>query len=368
MIATPLGRQLASSAKRFALRAMVYYDGYQQYRLDASACKVERPVLLILAKACYQEKIESFPIKSANELKQLLELQRPTGGLTRYFIGPFVNNQRLVYKIFIDPKHADLIERSKCIMPETMLLTQLAPPGLTCIYMNKQGVNGQAPTLWYLRGPQQRLSVLQGGIIQHEDAARAFLGVSKTSPRQQWGFPEYLTILSKEWWRLPLQWWLVGRTAAVQQARLPWSKLVGAAAVMSLLYAFVSFSYLHVVNASRVTQIQNISSDVTQRLALREGYERNLSKLAALREAGQIEQQQLHAWNIIAFLQINDISANQISANNEYLEFSAEAQSATGVVEQLNNLSGVERIEFISPVRRGRSGELFRLRIDLAAD
>jgi hypothetical protein len=368
MIGKRMDKKVADGARRLALRSVVYFSGQEQVRLDASPCNVAKPLLLILAKSCYQEEIESFPIKSASELKQLLELQRPKDALTRYFIGPYINNQRLVYKIFIDPNYAVQVSGARLLVPETVMLSEFAPLGFTSISLYATQTIISAQHLWYYKGPKQGLSVLQGGLVQTEDAARVMLGVSSAAPTQQWRFSQYLNVISENWWRLPLGWWLAARNVQEHKEPLPWPKLLGAGIVISIFYGLVSSSYLHFANEWRAKQLVNMSNDVTQRLGERESFDGNLSKLSALKKAGEIEDQQLHAWNIIAFLNINDIDIDQISANNEYLEFSGEADSATDLVTQLNSLAGVARIEFISPVRRGRSGETFRLRIQLVAN
>jgi hypothetical protein len=368
MIIKRMGKQTAERARRLALNAGVYFNGQEQFRLDASPCNVAKPWLLILAKRCYQEHIESFPIKSASELKQLLELQRPKDPQTLYFIGPYTNNQRLVYKIFIDPIYAHLTSSARVLVPETVLLSKFAPRGLISITLHASQKSDAIQHLWYYNGPQQHLSVLQGGVVQNEDGARVMLGVSNNTPTQRWGFSHYLNVLSENWWRLPLTYWLAARNRAQDKEPLPWPKILAVGTVFVLLYALVSSSYLHFANEGRMHQLANMSNDITQRLGQRESVDRNLTKLSALKEAGKIEVQQLNAWNVIAFLQLNNIGANQINANNEYLEFSGEADSATDLVTQLNRLPGVGRIEFISPVRRGRSGEMFRLRLELVAN
>lgn len=376
MTKNKLSTQLKKSGQRFAYRTACYFNGQEKYNLTAepvaekinSAGQKAKPWLLILARACYQEQVKSYPIKSIRELKQLLELQRPSSALNRYFIGPYEHNQRLVHEVVIDAAHLSTVEQARFLLPETLLLAKFAPLGLTRIELGPQPTS---PKLWFHRGPLQTAAVMQGGLLSNERAARVALGVHNAEPINTWSFAEYLTLLSEYWWQLPVQWWPTARNSGRSQngkVALPWATMLSAAVVMLIVYGSMSSAYLHLTNQWRSNKMQQMSSHVMEQLISREQLETDAEKLHLLAAASALNPEQLLGWNLVAFLKSNSITINQVSGNLNTIELAGEADSVTDLVARLNKLPGISQIEFVAPVRRSRNGEVFRLRIELVAN
>lgn len=380
MTTNTLSTQFAKMGQKLASRVVCYFNGQHLYKLTAEPDGIHpkqvKPWLLVLARSCYQEQVNSYPIKSVRELKQLLELQRPSGLLIRYFIGPYENNQRWVHEIAIDAAYAATVEQARFVVPETLLLAKFAPIGFTTIALKPPQSNAlptvgqQAPLyLWFHRGPQQSAAVLQGGLLTNDVAARVAMGVHSAEASDTWSFGDYLRRLSEHWWRLPASWWLASRNGAQgEKSSLPWAAMLSVSVAMVLVYACLSSGYLHFANQWRSKEILNLSSEVMQHLVAREQLEGDLDKLKMLAAVSAFNTEQLFAWNIVAFLKQKEITLNQVSGDLNTIEVGGEVESATELVAQLNELPGVIQVEFIAPVRRGHRGEMFRLRIQLVAN
>jgi|GEM_PF-6269219 len=353
----------ASLAGRFA----VYTDGVNEWPLGPEQNTGNRKTRIrVLSRYSYTEQTESFPLKSASELKKLLNNKYP-GYL--HFIGDWQQNSRQVLLIKLKPQAAHLAETSGLLIPETLLLAEVLEQGLAELNTPAGVVfaasSGAGQGLGKSAG-QSIQTAVKGGVINSAEAAKLSLGVATNADHTTYSTEELFRLYSQS----VVSVVLAHRSELFKRSekatsKLPWASMGIAAAALLVIYAGLSTLYLSASDSSRQATLDGYGEQVTERLNRRSQMEQEVNRLSALNASGQSRQQLINTWEVIAMLRDTGVTMQNVTGNFRELEFRAVAPSATTVVERAAQHELVQNIEFTSPVRSSRQGETFSVRIEL---
>lgn len=354
-----------SFSQMVTARHAAYFDGVDLHALSGDSPgrqKKKLPSIVIVSRKCYRERDESFPIKSSQELRKLLDQRQQPGELVMHFIGAWRDGKRQVQSVVFNDKVAILGDHARVIIPESFMLNYLAPQGLSQI-------ETPAARLFFARSEQQSQAALSGGVIRNKESACIAFGYSPDKPVNHWDWATYQSNLRYALACIPGRYFSeFMQKQRSQDSQAPWREMTIGALILLVVYAGVSTGYLHWMEASRSERLAAYGSAVNERLSERSVREQEMERMSALGQRNADKNTLLSSYDVIAGLYLNDITLTQISGDFKFIDLRGEARSATALVTELSSMPQVRSVEFTAPVRRGRSGEVFSLRIELEQD
>jgi Tfp pilus assembly protein PilN len=154
--------------------------------------------------------------------------------------------------------------------------------------------------------------------------------------------------------------------AALRPSRLTRSELItigsAAAAIVLVIAALLMPGYRDRARlASLNTEIARLTPDVRAVEAIQKELERKRALLATIETAQANAIKPLPVLRELTELLPNDAWLTLVSLDNKGIELTGQAAAASALIPLLENSPRFERVEFASPVTRGRDREQFRI-------
>lgn len=369
-----LQSKLASGLRDLVRNKVAWCDGEALYSVaadsEAESQSAEpfqgKPEVVILARSCYREHTESFPIKAKSELQKILQQRSSAADAVQlWFIGPYENNQRQVTGIQLKssalPLLTQLISQARVVIPETRLLA--SAPSKTLNQQTLLEAKSPGQTVYYY----QKAAALKGGVVNSQANARMALGVSSSATVKSWRWQDYRKHIPGLLKAYPAADWLTGYKKLSGSGRqIPYKEIAIAGIGTLCLYALLSTVYLSWMNSYRAGKIESASAEVSSFLDQRSETEREERLLESLTQAMQDRDSFYNTLDIISFLLNEDGQIINVRGDFVQVDFRASSNDATAFVQRLNVLPQVNELDFTSPVRRTRGMENFAIQVQLA--
>lgn len=339
-----------------------YFEGNEFYSLQSNdtkrVTKEGEAKVTILSRQCYRVIKTSFPIKAKTELLKVIKPKYP-GCL--YWVGPWHGNQRRVEVIKPAEQGVNLLKSSRFVIPEHWLFSakqnervvyQLTTPGGTWFSYKREG---ESETL------------VQGGIVQSAQVAKANLGVSDNEDVIKLAVTEYFDALISALTSISPSIWGASRwqVSNGKKKDIPIKVLGATVAIVVVGYLAFSSLYLSGMKGYRSAQLTEYGDEISQKLEQRQSTQSSIKKIRTLSSKPMEHTRLLNVWDIVGFLYLNDVTINQLSSDFSRMEVRGVVESATDLVEKLSDKPTVSSVSFSSPVRSSRNGEVFNIEIQL---
>jgi hypothetical protein len=347
------------------LLSMVYYLTAEQSVLQLNAggwqqsSDFSRLPVLLLSRACYQEKRQSFAIRSASELRKVLK-QSEQGKLSFHFISGLDQGQRKVLTISPYPEFWSICQKASLVLPASLVLANTAEAGLHYI-------ESPDKPLFLLKHPSgEWQSALATPVMKQADSALLLLGGHPQTPCYSWSQTQLTALLRQGLPKLSPQDWFAGWNGLQStQKKLPWPLLISSTLVLSFCYLLVGSAYLELTSLYRQYKLEQGGGQMSQLLQERQQLQQQQQLISVLK-------QQLHQpantqliWELVSALQLNGVEVVRLQWAGQELQLIAEADDATKALQIILDQPFVLSAQFSSPVRKVQKKEGFNATIAL---
>jgi hypothetical protein len=317
-----------------------------------------KPVVVV-SRRYYREQLKSYPITDRADLQKFLKAELGEGYVWQ--LGSVENNQRRVHIISWEPEVLSLDGTAWLLVPETWLYgAGLAPKN--CHQIDFPG----KPLVIFRERDQLVRAFSPTGLLASEPAIRSALGLSPSVPLLHVNSQHYYQQLSGDLLELPL-WRLVNRSRTPSAVSTDYKSIGLLAIAVLFVYAVLSSTYLQLMTQLRQHQLDSISVQVSDKLALQQQIETEQQKLSALVAAKGDWQQLLNQWDLIAWLDGRNVRLANVTFEPESIKITGEVDSTTTLVQAMSELPYIANIEFTAPMRKGQQGEFFSLQLTFKA-
>lgn len=346
------------------LLSMVYYAAADQSLLQLNE-QGWRPTetssripVLVLSRACYQEKLQSFAIRSASELRKVLK-QSEQGKLSFHFISKLEQGQRRVLTIMPYPEYWPLCQKATLVLPASVVLASGIEPGLHQL----QSPDKQLFILKYPGGDWH--SALATPVMKQPQSALLLLGGHPETQCYSWTEQQLPELIRQGLFKLLPEYWLSGWNGFQSSAsRLPWQMLVSSCAAVSIVYLLCSTVYLEATSYYRQHKLQQGGEEMTELLSERQQLQQKQQLTIALQQQLSDVYSTQQVWDLISVLQLNDIDVQRLQWFGEEVQLTAEAENATQALQMILDQPFVSSAQFISPVRKAQRKEMLTAAIE----
>ncbi|QBL09785.1 hypothetical protein E0Z06_09780 [Rheinheimera sp. D18] len=353
-------------SRSILIRSAFYYDGNQctplatingQAGRNWFAGKKARPIVVV-ARNSYKELIKTYPVSDKSDLKKIILSE--FGKNVLYKIGSFDNNQQRVQIISWLPAVLEVATDSIILIPETWLFAASQTAG-SC----HKVTSADTELVIHIDRDGLVRSFFPQGLLQSESAIRSALGISPATELQSWQRDAFLQRQLDSLFALPVNVLVNWQSRSNSKPAFNIRQLLVTAAVAVTLYGVIGSGYLYALNSSRQSQLERLSSDVADKLAIQSAMDEEQRKLAALVEAKGNWNLTLQHWDLLALLINQGVVLANVKSELDVMSVTGETESTTELVSLLSAHSAVSNIEFTAPMRRGRNGEFFSLRLTI---
>ncbi|PTB85130.1 hypothetical protein C9928_04090 [Pseudidiomarina aestuarii] len=357
-----------STFQRYIANLAWWTDGQGSLRrlqaLESKQSTPRRVPILVVSRKAYEERRETFSIRSERELQRVLRL-RDAEQTVQHYIGPLQNGQRQVLTIRWHASVRPAVQAAWVAFPESLLIAAGVETGLVDVQGPSQHyfVLKQSPTSWQSL-PASPL------VATPERALLALGGVSTTA----------VSHISGETWRLMLLQGLqkVGFTAwqqswrggagASNNSQFPWRPALLGIGCIAVLYGVLSTAYLVIATETAQRQLAAIGPDLDAALNAQATINQAQQQLQGLaqHQSNQVAVDQF--WQTIADSQAFNAQVNSAISDFRSVTLAAEGTGATQVLTQWLQRDYVAAADFTAPVRSQPNGlERFTIEIQLAS-
>lgn len=347
------------------LLSMVYYltadqsvlqlteQGWQQRQ------SFSRLPVLVLSRGCYQEKWQSFAIRSASELRKVLK-QSEQGKLSFHFISKLEQGQRKVLTIIPYAEFWPLCQKASFVLPASVLIAATCEPGLHQL----QGPDKSWFLLKYPNGDWQ--SALATPVMKQADSALLLLGGHPETQCFSWSEAQLPLLLQQGLRKLKAEHWFSGWNGLQSAGKsLPWQLLLTSGTALAACYLLASSAYLVLTSEYRQHLLQQGGDEMTQLLSERQQLQQQQQLVAALKQQLTEPSARQQLWELVATLQFNEIEVQRLQWFGQDLQLTAEADDATKALQKILDLPFVASAQFSTPVRKAQKREVFTAVVEL---
>lgn len=310
----------------------------------------------VVSRTEFSESSEAYPIKSRRELRKLLEAKH--GPRAVHWIGRWRENQRVVLTAVLKSSLDKVSEASPvATIPETWLLSHQVSNGMLLEIAGRK-------TWFFFKAPQGYETQLKTSLLKNDDAVKAAMGAPKNTEIKKLTQPKLESVLLKALARNGLE---LGSQSLTKRQKtekpLPIKAMAASVAGAILLYLAFSSAYLNLALAWAQSSQERQSEEVAVKMQQRQVVTSNISKIEAMNSLMSASETLINIWDVIGSVYLTEVQVNNLSSDMRQIELNGVAESATELARELGQLSLVSNVELTSPVRKGRTGEVFSMRI-----
>ncbi|WP_026972364.1 hypothetical protein [Aliagarivorans marinus] len=315
-------------------------------------------LISVIPRSCYRERLLTFPVMDAKQLKLAIAIEIEDKANTLYFIHSANNNEIAVSLFYLSDNISEL---RGLLLPESLIIGYGYIPG-ECIEYD----NGNETVLLAITAKSIISRQAKGRFANRElfSAAHGVLG----NKFCQVSYPQYQQKLYRHWWRLPVAGYIGlwrrnadserGYADALAKSVLPFSLIFSGYLALSTFYESYQLNQAKVELASK-------QEEVGGALAIRNDV-RALE--AEFEELSNIQSRLGSWWELWPALQpIYGTSAQieRVSVNEQSVTLSVRAESSSAVLAELLSNPWVKSASFTSPVRKIRGLEVVNIELAL---
>lgn len=333
-----------------------------EQRLDTAP---DRALIIVVAREAYQERWESFSIRSESELRRVLNL-RDHGQSVFHWIGPWVSGQRQVLTVRWNATATALLPRATIVLPESLLIAKAVEPGFYAVTRDRG---------YYLlkQRTQQWQTVQRSALVGTEERARLALGGAAIESVQNLTNSVWASLLQRGLTQIGVSTYWQSWTSRQQQVRestqFPWSAVGMGAAVVAVLYGLLSSAYLMFALSSAESTLADLGPDLDRALQAQDTVLNAQQQLATVQQHQSDLNDIDRFWRVVADLQALDVKINTMTSDYRELTFAGEGRDAINKLGQLIAKDYIKTADFVSPVRTQRNGlERFTVTITFAEE
>ncbi|MGJ8680087.1 hypothetical protein [Paraglaciecola sp.] len=354
--------KLLDKIKRYVLTkvSIGYFDGeLKKIVLKRSDVTVEsidldkgqfKPLVLIVSRDFYQEKVRSYPLVNKKELNKLLALDKHNNN-TCFSINDIEDNQSWVNKWQFD---AD-IPKANLLLPESVVLSHVFANSGELELVDKFGRS----KLFIVNNLKGVYSARPTSVISNRALFRHSCGVGESNNLKTLEFSDVAKHLVNGLMNLSIPKWLIFNNLSNEQTNIAIlfrPILIGLG--VGLSYLMLTSAYLGYRHWQLTDQIANTSGDLQQALTLQNKNDSLLSNILNYQAVSSEFNYSSDIWGLMLPL-FKKARISRIQLENGRYILRGEAKQATEVLSTIANYKGVSDAKFDLPVSKTRSEERF---------
>ncbi|RUO62602.1 hypothetical protein [Pseudidiomarina insulisalsae] len=323
---------------------------------------------LVIARGLYSESWHSYNIRSQRALHKILKQKYGDAANVQFFIGPWHQNQRKVLLIELNNTALSLKEKALTLLPESLVLSAALAPGL---YEINDGEHQYYLYKQLYKQESQWQTLLRSGLVNNLEKARLALGCSAEQQATQLTQRQLAALTPRGVAKLGFNYWQQGLQQQQGQRgrQLPWQQLGLTVAGIGAVYLLLSSVYLGVMNQRIDSELEQVTPQVSNLLDQQQQLQQAQQALTELR--GEfVNAQRVNAfWEVFAAAaQTENNRITYLQSNDSNLVLGGEIPEALPLLRQLHDLPQVATAEFASPPRNARTGQQYRITMELTGE
>lgn len=346
-------------------RFIGYYNGaFYDYVLENGKLLLQKStnngvgkLLIVTSANTFDYREESFPINDRKALKNLLKLKTQ------------VNERAFIYSISDTGskvgfwKLNDAVNITSAFIPETLLLSLGLPAGKVLeLEESKEACN-----VYIALQNDEVKSSFKGGLINNVERFAISHGIT-VSAEEKISFSDKASMIFSAFRKLRAPH-IVAFKPQIKKLNpmyVSWGIALPIMTVLSL-YILLSSAYLN-IKSNHLEQVsQEQRNQIGGLLEVQQKLDENLDKIKFLKSFIDEQPNIVNVWPVIAPL-YNDIKIDSFQVKGGRIILRAEAESATKVLEELNESPFVQDAKFDSNISNTRRGERFTLSFKVNAE
>ncbi|RUO56267.1 hypothetical protein [Pseudidiomarina homiensis] len=355
---TSLFKRLASQLERGLWRVNADGQWYQGSQAKAVTVPKKRVPVVVLARTFYQEKWQSFAIRSQRELRKILTLQNSAPGVL-HFIGHEQDGQRRVLTVELTAEGQKLAEHGYVVLPETLVVAAALNDGFyevssakAAYFLHKQGKEWQ--------------TARKSALLRDATTAKLALGAGHSEAVQQVSEAQLQALLIRGVRKLGVAIWQQGWQGSGQTKSFPWQQTLVACGAVVVLYAVLSSGYLMAQRWWLESQLTAMQDDVSVVLEQQSAMQNAQATIETLQQHQANWQAVNNLWRTYRVIEEQNVDLNFLRGDFKSLMLSAVADGALPFIQQLSASPAVVNADFDSPVRASGNQQRFIIKFELA--
>lgn len=350
------------------INKFVFYYSEQAYKLQSNGFITEErsdlAKVMIIARQHYIERSISLPITSIRDVRAAIQFEVDALKEEFYLLYKIMTTEEGITTVMLWQVPRDIVPVGVLlVLPETYLLANAIENSQLCLYqfLSDAGftklLNTPERILSSPNSHQSREFFCQSAGVSYQD---------EVTIRAE-DFPGFLLkAIAASIRGLGRGFW-ISSTAKKRDWAKTCRPFITPVIIFGVSYLALTSGYISYRLSSVSSAIEVQKEDIEQVLNLQTSVRELQDQIELYQSLGPNQEPPLGMWNVLAPLFKQGVQFKFIRFNGEQVFFSAIAESASGILEQLLNVETIRTPQFSTAVRKSGEKEAFIIRFTLVA-